>query len=86
MVWYPSIDDVIDMNINALDLSGDKHPHKILGSHERIQAIIDKVKSEESKGLAYQAALLMKELAKFVNEVNIEEVKEWIEHGTSEES
>ncbi len=63
MVWYPSVDDVIDMNINALDLSGDKHPHKMLGSKERIQAIIDHVKAEEEKGLAHQAAYLMKTFA-----------------------
>jgi prophage maintenance system killer protein len=63
MVWYPSVDDVIDMNINALDLSGDKHAHKMLGSKERIQAILDSIKAEESKGLAYQAAALMKAFA-----------------------
>ncbi len=63
MVWYPSVDDVIDMNINALDLSGDKHPYKMLGSEKRIQAILDSVMEEESKGLSYQSALIMKAFA-----------------------
>ncbi len=125
-VRYPSVDDVIDMNIFALDLSGDKHPHKLLGSRERIQAIIQKVKTEEIKGLTYQAALLMKELVSahifdggnhrtaygiakmflrrngrrlrvlnwgdgyaFIKDLRskpIEEIREWIEHGTPKES
>ncbi|MGA3298069.1 MAG: hypothetical protein ABSD41_11540 [Candidatus Bathyarchaeia archaeon] len=63
MVWYPSVDDVIDMNINALDLSGDKHPHKMLGSLKRIEAILGKVKSEEEMGMIHQAAVLLKEFA-----------------------
>jgi len=62
MVWYPSVDDVIDMNIHALDLSGDKHPHKMLGSASGIQAILDNAKTKENKGLTYQAAFLMKAL------------------------
>jgi|SRR5208282_3224464 len=126
MVWYPSVDDAIDMNINALDLTGDKHPHKMLGTKERIEAFFNKVKAEESKGVFYQAALMMKEFAngqvfaganhrtgyglakmflrrndrKFrVNDFNaaypfirdignkgIDEIKEWIEHGTTKES
>jgi len=56
MVWYPSVDDVIDMNIDALDLSGDKHPHKMLGSASGIQALLDNVKTKENDGLSYQAA------------------------------
>lgn len=63
MVWYPSADDAIDMNINALDLSGDKHPYKMLGSEKRIQVILDSVREEESKGLSYQAVLIMKAFA-----------------------
>jgi prophage maintenance system killer protein len=62
MVWYPSVDDIICLNVLALDLSDDKHPHKLLGVSEGIQAILDKVIREEARGLTYQAALLMKEL------------------------
>lgn len=126
VIWYPSVDDVTDMNINALDLSGDKHPHKMLGSARRISVILDSVKKEEDKGLTYQAALIMKEfvsahifdggnhrtaygLAKMflrrngkrlrmrdlnsaypfirgIGTKSIEEVREWIEHGTTKES
>jgi len=63
MVWYPSVDDTICTNIEVLDLTGDKHPHKLLGSREGIQAIIDKVKQQEDSSLTYQAARLLKELA-----------------------
>jgi len=126
MVWYPSVDDVIDMNINALDLSGDKHPHKMLGSKDRIQAILDRVKAQESKGLSHQAALIVKTFAiaqvfaganhrtgyglakmflrrngrrlrvgdfktaypfiKNIGTKDINEIREWIEHGASQES
>jgi len=48
----------------ALDLSDDKHPHKLLGSPDGIHVIVSKVVQEEGKGVAYQAALLMKELAR----------------------
>ncbi len=61
MVWYPTADDVICANIEVLDLTGDKHPHKILGSREGIQAVIDRV-NREGGGLTHQAALLMREL------------------------
>ncbi len=50
MVWYPSVDDVIDMNVNALDLSRDKHPYKMLGSVERIQTILERVREVEGIG------------------------------------
>jgi prophage maintenance system killer protein len=63
LVWYPSVDDVIDMNINALELSRDKHPHKMLGSVERIQAILERIREVEGNGLTHQAALIMKEFA-----------------------
>jgi prophage maintenance system killer protein len=63
MVWYPSVDDVIDMNVNALDLSRDKYPYKMLGSVERIQTILERVREVEGDGLAHQAALIMKEFA-----------------------
>jgi len=62
MVWYPSVEDIICLNMLALDLSDDKHPHKLLVSPKGIQAILNKVIREEEKGLTYQAALLMKEL------------------------
>ena len=57
MVWYPSVDDVIDMNIAVLDLSGDRHQHKMLGSKERIQAVLDRVKTEEDKGLVSSSCI-----------------------------
>ena len=62
MIWYPSVDDVIDANILSLDLSGDKHNPKLLGSRKGIQAVLEEVKAAEEKGLTYQAALLMKRL------------------------
>jgi len=65
MIWYPSIDDVIDVNIDCLDLTRDRHPHKLRGSREGIQAIIDKVRQNENKGLSCQAALLMKKLVEY---------------------
>lgn len=113
------------MNIDALDLSGDKHPHKMLGSTSGIQALLDNMKTKENEGVSYQAALLMKALviahifgganhrtaygiAKMflmrngrklrINDFNaacpfishigtetIEDIQEWIEHGTSQE-
>ena len=63
MVWYPTVDDVTCLNWIVLEMSRDKHPHKLLGSLEGIEAIIEKVECEEDKGLIYQAALLMKSLA-----------------------
>jgi len=62
LIWYPSVDDVIDANILSLDLSGDKHNPKLLGSRKGIQAVLEEVKAAEEKGLTYQAALLMKRL------------------------
>lgn len=59
-VWYPSVDDAIRMNIVALGYSGDKHPHKLLSTPNRVQAILNQVKQAEPKGLNYQAALIMK--------------------------
>jgi len=63
MVWYPTVDDVICSNEIALDLTSDKHPSKLLRSRDSIRALIDRIVSEEAKGLTYQAALLMKGLA-----------------------
>jgi len=65
LVWYPSVDDVIDVNIACLDLTGDKHPHKLRGSREGIQAVIDQVRSNEHKKLSYQAAALLKQLVEY---------------------
>lgn len=62
LVGYPSVDDVIDANILSLDLSRDKHPPRLLGSREGIQAILNEAKAAEERGLSYQAALLMKRL------------------------
>jgi death-on-curing family protein len=62
LVWYPSVDDIIDANILSLDLSRDKHPPRLLGSRRGIQVILDEVRAAEAKGLSYQAALLMKRL------------------------
>jgi prophage maintenance system killer protein len=63
MVWYPTVDDVVCTNIEVLDLTGDKHPHKLLGSREGIQAVIDKVREAEGQGLTTQASMFMRELA-----------------------
>lgn len=123
MTWYPSVDDVIDANIIALDVSGDKHPHRLSVSRKAIESIIDGVRAEEHKGLTYQAARLMRDLIRFhpfdggnhraaylvvkmflwrngmrlrvegfeaaysfirgVRDKTIEEVRDWIEHGSS---
>jgi len=63
MVWYPSVDDIICLNVLVLDMTGDKHPYKLLGSHEGIQAIIEEAKQQEGRGLTYQAAVLLKRLS-----------------------
>jgi len=63
MVWYPSVDDVVCLNILVLDMTGDRHPHRLLGSREGIKAIVEKAKQQDGKGLTYQAAVLLKELA-----------------------
>jgi len=62
LVWYPSVDDVIDANILSLDLSGDRHNPRLIGSRKGIQTVLDEAKDAEEKGLSYQAALLMKRL------------------------
>jgi len=63
MVWYPSVDDIVCLNILVLEMTGNRHPHRLLGSREGLQAVIEEVRREEARGLTYQAALLMKELA-----------------------
>jgi death-on-curing family protein len=62
MVWYPSADDLIDINIMCLDLMREKHPHKLLGTRRAIQSLIDAMVREESKGLMFQAAFLLKKM------------------------
>jgi death-on-curing family protein len=61
-VWYPSVEDIIDANITVLDVGSNKHPHRLLLRPEAIQSVIDHTIEVERKGLAYQAAWLMKEL------------------------
>ena len=57
------MEDVIDANITVLDISADKHPHKLLVIPQAIQSVIDRMIEIENKGLTCQAAYLMKELA-----------------------
>ncbi len=42
-------DDVICANIEVHDLTDDRFPHKLLGTREGIQSIMDRVKTEESQ-------------------------------------
>jgi hypothetical protein len=63
-VWYPSVDDIADINITALDIGRDKHPHRLLYPRSGVQAVIDRVRASEDRGLNYQAALMIKELAR----------------------
>lgn len=58
------MEDVIDANIIVLDVGGEEHPHRPLLRPEAIQTVIDRMIKVETKGLAYQAAWLMKELVK----------------------
>jgi len=62
MTWYPSVEDIIDANITVLDISVNKHPHKLLVAPQAIQSVIDRVIEVEKKGLMCQAAYLMKGL------------------------
>lgn len=63
MVWYPSVDDLIDINIMCLDLTRDKHPYKLRGSRKGLQSLLQAMVLEEARGLAYQAAFLMRKIA-----------------------
>ena len=63
-VWYLVVEDVIDANITVLDVGGDKHLHRLLLRPEAIQTVIDRMITVETKGLAYQAAWLMKEFVR----------------------
>lgn len=62
MVWYPSVEDLIDINIMCLALMGDKHPHKLRGSRKGLQQVIADMAQEESRGLTFQAAFLMQKI------------------------
>jgi prophage maintenance system killer protein len=62
MVWYPSVDDIIDTNKVALIKGNDRHPHRLRGTRQAIQSVIRRVIAAESRGLPYQTALLMKEI------------------------
>jgi len=42
MSWYPSVEDIIDANITVLDISVNKHPHKLLVAPQAIQSVIDR--------------------------------------------
>ena len=59
------MDDIICLNILVLDMTGDKHPHKLLGPRQGIQAIIEEAKQQEGGDLTYQAAVLLKRLAAY---------------------
>ena len=60
MVWYPTVDIIV--NANKVAVRKDKHPHKLIRSVESIQSLIDSIKESESMDLTYQAARFMKEL------------------------
>lgn len=62
MVWYPTVDDIIEVNKLALEESQDKHPHRLRRSRESLQSTIDRVKEEEGRGLTYQAGRFMKDV------------------------
>lgn len=62
MVWYPSVDDVVDVNVGIIDATRDKHPHKLLLLPLAIESVLGRVRQIESRGIMRQAAVLMKEL------------------------
>ena len=61
MSVYPSTVDVIEANKIALQLTLDKHPHKLIRSAAGIQHLIDEIRKDEAKGLTYQAARFIKQ-------------------------
>ncbi len=63
MVWYPTVDDIVCLNILALDMSRDPHPHKLIGSTQGIKVKIEQAIQREHMGLVHQAAFLIRELA-----------------------
>jgi len=64
-LWYPRPEDIIFVDEMCLSLTGDPHPHRLLGSKEGLEAIIQEVRRAKAKGLTYQAALLMQRLVKY---------------------
>ena len=62
MVWYPTVDDAIEVNKLALEESKDKHPHRLRRSRESLQGVVDRVKEDEWHGLTYQAARFMRDI------------------------
>jgi fido (protein-threonine AMPylation protein) len=62
MVVYPTATGIIEANRIALALTKDKHPHKLRGSTQGIQSLIDDIKKSEDGDLTYQAARFMKEI------------------------
>jgi prophage maintenance system killer protein len=65
MVYYPTATEVIEANKIALNVTRDKHPHKLTGSAKGIQHLIDDIGRDEKKGLTYQAARFLKELVTY---------------------
>ncbi len=65
MVWYPTVNDLVFTNIMCLDLTADRHPHKLIGSVEGLQAIVDEVRAHEANGPIHQSAILMQRLVKY---------------------
>lgn len=62
-VWYPTVKDILCANMQVLALTNDRHPHKLLGSREGIQAVIEQIRKAENQGLTIQASMFMKELS-----------------------
>jgi death-on-curing family protein len=62
MVWYPSVDDVVDVNVGVVDATRNKHPHGLLVSPLAIESVLERVRRVESEGTIRQAAQLMREL------------------------
>jgi len=62
MVWYPSVDDVIDVNVGVVDATRDKHPHRLLMSPLAIDSVLKRVRELELEGLMRQGAELMRAL------------------------
>ncbi len=62
MVWYPTPDDIIEINKLALEESKDKHPHRLRATRQGLQSLIGHVRKDELFGLTYQAARFMKDI------------------------
>lgn len=42
MVWYPSVDDIIDVNVGVVDATRDRHPHRLLVSPLAIDSVLER--------------------------------------------